>query len=129
MTAEEFVAAIKVVVHDAAADDVIGAVQTPTGRKPAPSVLQLSSWYNALFEPDKANVRAMVLRGVHAALFGVFAVIDGVSVIEDTEEKSDFRLVQARGGVETTINPPSVMLHDIYQAEVWDEVFGPIAKP
>ena len=52
------------------------------------TALQLSAWYNALSESEKMNVRAMVLHGVHFALFGVFAVIDGVRVIEDAEEKS-----------------------------------------
>lgn len=124
MTAEAFVAGIKSAVHDTATNDVIASVKAPSGRKPAPSLVQLSAWYNALGESHKAHVRAMVLQGVHAALFGVFAVIDGVRAIEDAAEKSEFTVVQNRGGVETTINPPPVLLHDIYQAEVWDEVFG-----
>lgn len=104
MTAEEFVAGIKSAVHDSATADVVASVEAPSGRKPAPALLQLSEWYNALSESDKTNVRAMVLHGVQSALFGVFAVIDGVRVIEDTEEKSHFTLVQNRGGVETIIN-------------------------
>ncbi|MGZ5445471.1 MAG: hypothetical protein ACXW5U_23435 [Thermoanaerobaculia bacterium] len=90
MTAEELMAGIKLAVHDSATADVIASVQAPAGRKPAPALLQLSGWYNALSESDKTNVRAMVLHGVHAALFGVFAVIDGVRAIEDTDEKSQF---------------------------------------
>jgi len=129
MTAEEFVAAIKVAVHDSAVADVITSVETPSGRKPAPSLVQLSAWYNALSESDKTHVQTMVLHGVHAALFGLFAVIDGVRAIEDAGEKSQFTLVQRRGGVDGVINSPAVALHDIYQAEVWDEVFGGLRRP
>jgi hypothetical protein len=129
MTAEEFVAAIKTTVHDSALAAVIESVEAPSGRTPAPSLLQLSSWYSALSEADKLHVQAMVLQGVHAALFGVFAVIDGARVLEDVPEKSEFVLLQRRGGVETEITEPANPLHDIYQAEVWDEVFGGVQRP
>jgi hypothetical protein len=129
MTAEEFVAAIKMTVHDAAVGAVLEAVEAPSGRKPPPSVVQLSSWYKALPESDKRHVQAMVLQGVHAALFGLFAVIDGARVVEDGPEKSEFVLLQRRGGVETQITDPANPLHDIYQAEVWSQVFGGIPRP
>ena len=127
MTSDEFIAAIKVAVHDAAVAGVIETVEQPSGRKPTECIAKLSSWYNALSEADKKNVSTMVTHGVHAALFGLFAVIDGVRVIEDVGEKSEFTLIQKRDGVETPINSPSVLLHDIYQAEVWDEIFGGLA--
>jgi hypothetical protein len=124
MTADEFVAAIKMTVHDAAVAAVLESVQNPSGRKPPMSLVELSSWYDGLSESDKRYVQAMVLQGVHAALFGFFAVIDGAKVVEDGSEKSEFVLVQRRGGAETQITDPANPLHDIYQAEVWEEVFG-----
>ena len=129
MNAEDFVSAIKARVHDAAVDDVIESVTQPSGRKPPASELQLSAWYNALDESNKANVRAMVLHGVHSALFGVFAVLDGARVIEDTPQKSDFLVVQRRDGTEQIISDPARPFHDLYQAEVWEEVFGEIRRP
>lgn len=128
MTADEFVAAIKVAVHDAAVAGVIETVERPSGREPAECLIKLSSWYNALSPADQENVRTMVTRGVHAALFGLLAVIDGARVIEDVGEKSEFTLIQKRDGAETAINSPAMLLHDIYQAEVWDEVFGGLAR-
>jgi len=129
MTAEEFIAAIKVAVHDAAAAGVIASVEQPSGRKPAESIVHLSAWYNSLSDADKDNVSAMVTHGIHAALFGLFAVIDGVRAIEGVGEKSEFTLVQKRDGIESPINSLSVLLHDIYQAEVWGEVFGSVTRP
>ena len=129
MNAETFVHAIKATVHDSAVDDVIESVTQPSGRKPPASDLQLSAWYNGLEESDKANVRAMVLHGVHSALFGIFAVLDGARVIEDTPEKSDFLIIQRRNGMDQVISDPAEPFHDLYQAEVWADVFGEIRRP
>lgn len=129
MNAETFISAIKACVHDSAVYDVIESVKQPSGRKPAASELHLSDWYNALEESDKANVRAMVLHGVHSALFGFFAVLDGDRVIEDTPEKSDFLIIRRRDGTDEVISDPTNPFHDLYQAEVWDELFGEIRQP
>ena len=129
MNSESFVLAVKKAVHDSAVADVVEAIMAPSGRRPPESELRLSVWYNGLSENDQRNVQAMVLHGVHAALFGFFAVLDGVRVIEDSEEKSDFAIVQRRGGVEHVITDAAMPLHDIYQAEVWDEVFGDRQEP
>ncbi len=129
MNAESFVLAIKKVVHDSAVDDVVEAIKEPPRRRPPESELRLSAWYNGLSGNDQRNVQAMVLHGVHAALFGVFAVLDGARVIEDSEQKSDFLIVQRRGGVEHVISDPTMPLHDVYQAAVWDEVFGEGRQP
>jgi hypothetical protein len=110
MTAEEFIAAIRFAVHDSAVRDVMSSVEKPPGRKPSQRLLDLSAWYNNLPKSDRDCVRDMVLQGVHAALFGLLAVIDGSRVIEAVGEKSDFVILQRRGeseSLELSGDPPS----------------------
>lgn len=52
-----------------------------------------------------------------ATLFGVLCVIDGVRVIEDDSEKSDFELSASRQGVRSVIAPNTSDLHDLLSDE------------
>ena len=121
MTPEEFVLGIKSTVHDSVVADVTAP---PAGRKPAGRRVAVSNWYHSLPQNDQHLANELILQTVHAAIFGVLAVIDGARVIEDSGEKTEFRIVALRQGTESVVNPPNVALHDVYQAETWDEVFG-----
>ena len=57
-------------------------------------------------------------RAAFDAVFGLLCIIDGVRVIEDGPEKSEFRLVRvASDGKETVLNPEDGdYLHDILNA-------------
>lgn len=48
-----------------------------------------------------------------ATLFGVLCVIDGVRVIEDEPEKSEFELSASRHGIRSVISPNASHLHDL----------------
>ena len=52
-----------------------------------------------------------------ATLFGVLCVLDGVRVIEDSCEKSEFCLTAKRSNGVTTLLPSDVYLHDILRAQ------------
>ena len=124
MDADEFIAAIKVLVHDSTIGGTQAMLVRPSGRKPPEKIVQLSQWYNALPESDKNRVREVITLAVHGSVFGLLSVIDGVQVIESSVEKSDFELHQVREGTRNIINGNNISLHDIYQSEVWNEVYG-----
>jgi hypothetical protein len=124
MDADEFIAAIKVVVHDSTISGTQAMLEHPSGRKPPEKIGQLSQWYNALPESDKNRVREVITLAVHGSIFGLLCVIDGVQVVESSAEKSDFELHQVREGARNVINGNNISLHDIYQSDVWNEVYG-----
>ena len=124
MDADEFIAAIKVVVHDSTIFGTQAMLEHPNGRNPPEKIEQLSQWYNALPESDKDRVREVITLAVHGSVFGLLCVLDGVHAIENSVEKSDFELHQVREGARNIINGNNISLHDIYQSEVWNEVYG-----
>lgn len=124
MDADEFIAAIKLAVHDSSIDGTQAMLEHPSGRNPPEKIVQLSQWFNALPESDKNRVREVITLAVHGSIFGLLCVIDGVQVIESSAEKSDFELHQVREGARNIINGNNIFLHDIYQREVWNEVYG-----
>lgn len=77
--------------------------------------MELAHWYGALPESDRARLAAVVRRGVHAGMFGMFAVFDGVRRID--QEGGEFELAYvAPDGTRSVLNPPSgaEMLHDLF---------------
>ncbi|MDR3390770.1 MAG: hypothetical protein P4L77_03460 [Sulfuriferula sp.] len=124
MDADEFIASIKVAVHDSTICGTQAMLEHPSGRKPPEKIVQLSQWYNALPESDKDRVREVITLAVHGSVFGLLCVLDGVQVIESSVEKSDFELHQVREGARNIINGKNISLHDIYQSEVWNDVYG-----
>ena len=128
MTPEDFVRAIVDGVFMSATSDVLAQVESPSGRRPPRAALELAQWYDALPESDRTRLAALVRLGVHAGMFGMFAVFDGVRRVD--EEGGEFELAYvAQDGTRSVLNPPSgaEMLHDLFQGEVYDAVFGPAA--
>ena len=123
MTPEEFVSDLKRNVHDPAIDGVVAQLAEPSGRRPGQKLRELSSWFNALPEQQRENVRSAVGLGVHAALFGVLCAIDGVTKV--TDATLELRLRSA--GEVLLLNADSdECLHDLYQAKVYEQLFGPV---
>lgn len=113
MTPERFVEAVVSNGRDAAVADCVANFERPPGRKPAPRLIELSQWFNHLAERDRELVISALREVADATLFGVFCVIDGVRAIEPAGEKSQFRLLAVRDGVEDQIAPSETFLHDI----------------
>jgi hypothetical protein len=118
MNASEFIAAIRTEVKDSAAEETISLLQRLSGRRPAPALISLSQWFNALPEADRQRVREVAAMASHAAVFGFLAVLDGVRVIEDEPEKGTLELRYVKGDQTTLLNAPSEPpLHDILQQQ------------
>lgn len=124
MNKEEFVAAIKVAVHDSAVKGMKTIITSPPGRKPHNSMLKTSRWFNSLPDEDKHQVEEIIKQTVHASVFGFLCVLDGVSAIESTSEKGSLELTFNKNGNKTLINDErGEMLHDLYQSVVYNDIY------
>lgn len=115
MTTQEFVQAIKAHVIDSAVRDVSANLESPPGRRPPPTAVAASLWFRSLPEESKQLALYAIREAAEYSAFGFCCVLDGVRVIERTEEKSEFRLIcVSPTGTETVLNPPEgEMLHDV----------------
>ena len=125
MNKDEFIEAIKVVVHDSAIKGMQTNLASPPGRTPHEKTKEISRWFNSLPEEDKHQVEEIIKQAVHASVFGFLCVLDGVRAIESTSEKGSLELIFNKNGDKNLINDEhGDMLHDIYQSLSYDEVFG-----
>jgi hypothetical protein len=123
MNATQFVSALVEHVHEPSIADVVASLESPPGRRPRPRDIDLSKWYSGLSEHDQSRLAQVIGYSVHATLFGVLCVLDGVRRVHDSEVQ--FRLVSEESGQVTLINEPnSEALHDIYQGFVQEQVLG-----
>lgn len=125
MTPKAFISSIKTVVHDPTVEGVIETLERPAGRRPQQRLAELSRWFNALSPADRARVAQVVQLAVHSSIFGVLSVLDGVSAIEDGPDKGRLQLSYQRGSERRVLTDSTQeFLHDIYQSQVYDQVFG-----
>jgi hypothetical protein len=128
MTTEAFISTIKSVVHDSAVDGIVQQLEHPAGRRPPQRVVELSVWFSALPAPDRDRVKEVVEMAVHAGVFGLLAVLDGVRAVEDVPNKGTLEVVYRGGGERDLLTKPDgELLHDIYQGQVYEQVFGKLA--
>jgi len=125
VTPQEFVGALKITVHDSSIHNTLTVLnEGPAGRGPAKRLTELSEWFHSLSADDRTRLRQVVGLAVHASLFGILCVLDGVQVIDDGG-RTRLELHAVVGGDATHLNPSTgEMLHDIYQADVYTDVFG-----
>jgi len=116
MDAEEFVDVIRKVVMDAAVDDVVSILTDPPGRRPAPELLALSKWFLGLAADDRDMVRLALAEASHAAVFGLFAVLDGARRVDSEQPPGELQLwYEGRQG-RTMLSGD---LHDLLNSEDW----------
>jgi hypothetical protein len=115
MTATEFVKKIRQVVYDSTVTICLSLMQKPPGRKPSPQIATLSQWFNQLSESDREKVRGVIELAARQCVFGIFAVLDGVRQLEDSEKKGTLEVWYLKDGQSQLINDPGVeSLHDIF---------------
>lgn len=116
MDAEEFVDVIKLVVRDAAVEEMLGELERPARRRPLASELQRSDWFNSLDMEQKRILSAVIFETVDRAVFGFLCVVDGVRAIENGPDKGLLELNYLKNGT-TRLNPPNgPMLHDLWKS-------------
>jgi hypothetical protein len=114
MTPEEFVEAIRRDVFHSAVEGTLSQLEKPSGRRPRAPQLEASAWYLKLSKADRAQVRRVAAAAAHSAVFGFFAVLDGVRTVT---KAGDFVLVLRRHDQEWTLNG-NVILHDIFNSDL-----------
>jgi hypothetical protein len=115
MTNEEFVAAIKLTVSDAAVSGMIKTLSRPAGRKPSAHLVRLSAWYNRVGHDDQQLLAKVLQEAVEHAVFGFFCVLDGVRAIEDNIEKGAVELYFVKAGEKVLLNNPrQEELHNLF---------------
>ena len=116
MDVTKFVEAIRLEVERSAVKECVENYDDPPGRKPSDELVELSQWYKSLSSSDKAMLEKALQDAVRASLFGLFCVLDGVRVIENSEDRGELELSYVKNGVRTRINNPSKnLLHDEYR--------------
>lgn len=114
MTREEFVSIVQRVVLEAAVEGTMATLERPPGRRPDEAMLQSSRWFHGLSERDRREVERLTKFAAHQAVFGFLAMLDGVRVIDDTEDKGRFLLTFEKSGKEwPLITSDGPMLHEI----------------
>ncbi len=120
MTKEEFIKRIRIVVYDASVEGIPSLVEKPPGRRPHEGLIRLSQWFNQLSPQDKECVRGVIQLGVHAGVFGMLTVLDGVRPVRDVgEDVGTFELRYTTPQESVLLNPATgEFLHDLFNAEV-----------
>jgi len=115
MLAREFVDAVRAYAIDAATIDVATLLENPPGRRPSAELRQLSEWYRRLSEDERAMVLHAFSMVARAAVFGVFAILDGSRRVDPRAPTNDyFELRHVRDGEEQILSgPKGSVLHEL----------------
>lgn len=126
MTQEEFIAVVRRwAFEDAVGEGAIG----PVGRKPHQALVVLWDWYTALPERDKTLVRHAMRISAYGALFGVFAMIDGVRQVDDSPH-GELRLTYVDpDGTEQQLSGPGPDLDELHSLWAAEAFPTPCLKP
>jgi hypothetical protein len=116
MDAAEFVDVVRKVVMEAAVDDVVSTLTEPPGRRPSPELLALSKWFLGLGAEDRAMVRRALDEASHAAVFGLFAILDGVRRVDSEQPSGELQLWYEGHQDRTKLSGD---LHHLLNAEDW----------
>ena len=123
MNANDFIAALVSEVHQASCQDTASFLSEPPGRRVTARSRELSAWYNALSPQDVQRICQVIEHAVHAAIFGTLCVLDGARSINS--ENVELQLLAVDEKSTQRLNEPKATdLHDIYQALVYEQVFG-----
>ena len=114
MQTEEFINAVFEKNKDLASE-LLDFLENVPGRNPHKKYLDMSAFYKNLDPCTKENIKMIVDDAIHTTLFSFFCILDHVSFLENTEEKSAFELYAIKDGVRTLINDPNKEeLHNLY---------------
>src|SRR4051812_44836485 len=117
MTKDEFVQAIESEVAADAARMVTALLESPPGRRPSPSLVTMSRWFNSLDDIGKKHLLDVVRFAADTAVFNFLGVLDGTRPIEDSPSRGKLRLMHTGDGTETLLNgDEGDFLHELFQS-------------
>lgn len=119
MTPEAFVRARREAAFESAVDGTMSTLANPPGRKPWPTTVAVSEWFNGLSPEEQRCVRWVVRDAAYAAIFNVTALLDGVATIDDQRGRLTLSHM-SREGTQTQLNQPELEeLHSLWTSEVF----------
>lgn len=121
MSLDIFMHGIKENVRDAAVEDTVVQLKSPSGRNPKRKHVEQSEWFNSLSQRDQSMVISILHEAVNESLFGLFAILDGVRDINDnSDENYDGRFevsyVDNKNNKLLLNSENDAYLHDVYNA-------------
>ena len=106
MNAREFVKALKLVAGQGGATAIIETLKRPPGRKPTPSLVKRSEWFNTLSPEDRANVESIAKFAMDHAVYSTLSVLDGLPAIEPVGTKGRLLLFYEKDEERLLMNDP-----------------------
>ena len=116
MDVEPFVDVVRKHVMHSAVDGVLETLEHPPGRRPAPELVELSRWYKALPAADREMLARALDEVSHAAVFGLFVMLDGERRVDDEQPPGTLELWHSGQGGRTLL---SGELHDLLNSQPW----------
>ena len=115
-TEEDFVESIYENVYMSSVRGVITILKQPPGRNPRKSLVEMSEWFLALSQEDRAMAVRVMCQVADSAVFGFLCVLDGARPITDGFSREPVLTIAGEG--EEIVISPDKDLHDYFRATV-----------
>ncbi len=116
MTSKEFVEAVYDSVYKTAILNTMSVIENVPGKRPDKKLVNVSKWFNCLSPSDKIMIENIVKLCAEEAVFGFFAILDGIRQVESSSIKGELELFFAKDNMHYLINDKSnEYLHDIFK--------------
>ncbi len=119
MNRDHFVEALKTETSDSAVHGTMAWLSKPAGGAPARVKVELSTWFNRLSDADRQRIEQIVRESAELAVFNVLSLLDGMSFIDEGEQKGVLELFYRRENERILLNDPDAeYLHDVYNSKL-----------
>jgi len=118
MNAQEFVEAIKVIMH-AGVSGLIKGIENPPGREPRHKLMRISEFYNGLTEEDRRTFQDALEMAAEDGFSSMLLILDGALAIEDGM-KGQLELYYSDGTKRIRLNDPDeqdYLLNELFRVE------------
>jgi hypothetical protein len=107
MNAREFIQSVRVAVSNAATEGTVTALTRPPGRRPDPSLVACSKWFNGLKPEDRDVVTQVIDMAAKQATYNFLLALDGLIALEPPGPKGRLELFFSKGGARVRLNDES----------------------
>lgn len=109
-------------IKNSIVEGLIKIYDKPPGRKPNAVLKEISSFYHSIPTQSQNILRNALDDSVSSGIFHFLCILDHVSFIEDTEEKTTFELYAVKGGKRVLLNDEQdEPLHDMFNGLVLEK--------
>jgi hypothetical protein len=111
----EFVALVRKIIRDSASEETLTVLRKVPGKRPSPTIITRSNWYNSLKDEDKKILASIILDVADRTVFGFLCVLDGVRAIESDPDKGRLELRYIKGADSILLNSTEdAPLHELW---------------